>query len=104
MNELKDRKVFHRNTGLSVLNLKYLTMKKFLLIAFTFWLTFSYAQEETTFVKLSDNIPAFEFEKSPGVKQNISEYKGKLVLITFFCNLVRTLSQGTTTYSVGYIQ
>jgi thiol-disulfide isomerase/thioredoxin len=59
-------------------------MKKFLLIIFTFCYSFSYAQEETTFVKLSDNIPAFDFEKSPGVKQNISEYKGKLVLITFF--------------------
>lgn len=59
-------------------------MKKLLLILLTFCYSFSYAQEETTFVKLSDNIPAFDFEKSPGVKQNISEYKGKLVLITFF--------------------
>jgi len=59
-------------------------MKKLLLIVIIFCTLFSYAQEETTLVKLSDPVPSFEFEKSPGTKQNISEYKGKLVLITFF--------------------
>lgn len=59
-------------------------MKKILLIAFLFCFTFGYAQEETTLVKISEPVPSFEFEKSPGQIQNISEYKGKLVLITFF--------------------
>jgi thiol-disulfide isomerase/thioredoxin len=44
----------------------------------------SFAQEETTFVKLSEPVPEFEFEKSPGKTMNISELKGKTVLITFF--------------------
>jgi thiol-disulfide isomerase/thioredoxin len=44
----------------------------------------SLAQEETTFVKLSEPVPEFEFEKSPGKTMNISELKGKTVLITFF--------------------
>jgi thiol-disulfide isomerase/thioredoxin len=43
-----------------------------------------FAQEETTLVKLSENVPAFDFEMTPGVKHNIAELKGKLVLITFF--------------------
>lgn len=46
----------------------------------------SFAQEETTLVKLGDPVPVFEFEKSPGVKQSISEFKGKTVLITFFAS------------------
>lgn len=45
---------------------------------------YGFSQEETTFVKLSEHVPAFDFEASPGVKQNITELKGKLVLITFF--------------------
>lgn len=59
-------------------------MKKILLIAFLFCISFVYAQEETTLVKKSDQVPAFEFENSPGKRQNISELKGKTVLITFF--------------------
>ena len=59
-------------------------MKIFLAILLTICFSFGYAQEETTLVKLSDDVPAFDFEKSPGVKQSISEYKDKLVLITFF--------------------
>jgi len=59
-------------------------MKIFLLILLIFCFSFSYAQEETTLVKLSESVPSFSFEKSPGVKTNISEYKGKLVLINFF--------------------
>lgn len=45
---------------------------------------FSLAQEETTFAKISEPVPEFEFEKSPGKTMNISELKGKTVLITFF--------------------
>ena len=44
------------------------------------------AQEETTFAKLSENVPAFDFEVSPGKEQNITDIKGKLVLITFFAS------------------
>jgi thiol-disulfide isomerase/thioredoxin len=44
----------------------------------------SFAQEETTFVKLTDQVPDFAFEMKPGIKQNIAELKGKLVMITFF--------------------
>ena len=51
------------------------------LILFTFR---GIAQDETTLVKISDPVPSFEFEKTPGVKQSISELKGKTVLITFF--------------------
>lgn len=42
------------------------------------------AQEETTLVQISDPVPDFTFEKSPGVTRTISELKGKTVLITFF--------------------
>lgn len=42
------------------------------------------AQEETTFVKLSDPVPSFAFEKSPGKAINIIDLKGKTILITFF--------------------
>ena len=59
-------------------------MKKILVVLFLFSGLFSQAQEETTFAKLSENVPAFDFELSSGVKQNITDLKGKLVLITFF--------------------
>jgi len=55
-----------------------------ILICLMFSGLFISAQEETTLVKLSDAVPSFEFEKSPGKTQNISELKGKTVLITFF--------------------
>lgn len=44
----------------------------------------SFAQEETTNVRLSENVPNFDFEVKPGVKQNITNLKDRLVLITFF--------------------
>lgn len=50
----------------------------------TFLITICFAQEETTFVKISDSVPFFEFEKQPGKIFNISQLKGKTVLITFF--------------------
>lgn len=63
-------------------------MKTGLIVSSLFFMIFSVilcsAQEETTFVKLSENVPAFDFEMSPGINQNIAELKGKLVLITFF--------------------
>jgi len=59
-------------------------MKKLLLILFVFSGLYCSAQEETTFVKLYENAPAFDFEVSPELGQNIAEMKGKLVLITFF--------------------
>jgi len=59
-------------------------MKKILFIAMLFCFSFGFAQEETTLLKKSDQVPAFEFERSPGKTQNILELKGKTVLITFF--------------------
>lgn len=59
-------------------------MKKILFFAFLFCFSFGYSQEETTLVKKSDQVPSFGFEKSPGKTLNISELKGKTVLITFF--------------------
>lgn len=44
----------------------------------------SYAQEETTFVNINDEVPYFEFEKTSTLKSSISDLKGKTVLITFF--------------------
>ena len=43
-----------------------------------------FAQEETTLAKLSDSVPVFEFEQTPGIKRNITDLKGKTILITFF--------------------
>ena len=59
-------------------------MKKILFIAFLFCFSLGYSQEETTLVKISRQVPSFEFEKSPGKTLNISELKGKTVLVTFF--------------------
>jgi thiol-disulfide isomerase/thioredoxin len=59
-------------------------MKKLVLILFLIGSLVSFGQEETTLVKISDQVPTFEFETSPGKSLNISSYKGKLVLITFF--------------------
>lgn len=62
---------------------------KFRILFFTIFLmsllsTVCTAQEETTFVKISDFVPFFEFEKQPGKIANINQFKGKTVLITFF--------------------
>jgi thiol-disulfide isomerase/thioredoxin len=59
-------------------------MKKLLVILFVFSTIYGSSQEETTHVKISDNVPVFEFEVKPGVKQNINNLKDRLVLITFF--------------------
>ncbi len=63
--------------------MKY-SLHKFLFLVLIFTAFNGFAQEETTLVQLSESVPAFEFEKSPGIKQSISELKGKTILITFF--------------------
>lgn len=55
-----------------------------LLILMFFSTLTSFSQEETTLVKLNQQVPDFTFEKEAGKKQGISDLKGKTVLITFF--------------------
>ncbi len=57
-----------------------------LLIIFlkAFFFNICFAQEETTFIRINDTVPAFDFEKIPGKWINISDLKGKTILITFF--------------------
>ena len=52
------------------------------LLIFTFFQ--SMAQEDTTVVKLFDPVPAFDYELNPGIRQSITDLKGKLVMVTFF--------------------
>ena len=59
-------------------------IKKLFVILLTLFVSVGFAQDETTLVKNSDIVPAFGFEKSPGVDASISDYRGKTVLITFF--------------------
>jgi peroxiredoxin len=59
-------------------------MKYLFALGFILFLFSGYGQEETTLAKTGEPVPSFEFEKSPGKAQNISELKGKTVLITFF--------------------
>ncbi len=42
------------------------------------------AQDEFTLVQKGTRAPDFTFETSPGVEANLSDYKGKVILITFF--------------------
>lgn len=42
------------------------------------------AQDEFTLAKKGSQAPDFTFETSPGVEANLSDYKGKVILITFF--------------------
>lgn len=60
-------------------------MKTKILIAL-FLVSFSwcFAQNDTTKVKIGQQVPEFEYEIAPGVIQNISDLKGKVVMITFF--------------------
>ncbi|MNL12417.1 Thiol-disulfide oxidoreductase ResA [compost metagenome] len=41
-------------------------------------------QDESTLTKIGDNVPQFSFEIEKGKQVNISDYKGKLVLINLF--------------------
>ncbi|HEY3371249.1 MAG TPA: TlpA disulfide reductase family protein [Prolixibacteraceae bacterium] len=63
-------------------------MKTMIKVSIFFFLIFSlnqsFAQQDTTLVKLFDPVPAFDYELSPGIRQNIADLKGKLVLVTFF--------------------
>jgi thiol-disulfide isomerase/thioredoxin len=43
-----------------------------------------FAQDEFTLAKKDAPAPEFSFEVNPGVTKKISDYKGKVVLITFF--------------------
>lgn len=42
------------------------------------------AQDSFTQARKGEQVPAFTFESQPGVSRKISDYKGKVVLITFF--------------------
>lgn len=42
------------------------------------------AQQDTTKIKLNQQVPEFEYEISPGIIENITDLKGKVVMITFF--------------------
>lgn len=44
----------------------------------------SFAQQDTVKLKVGQQVPEFEYEIAPGVIQNITDLKGKLVMITFF--------------------
>ena len=63
-------------------------MKTTLKISILFLLIFSFlqsfSQEDTTIVKVLDPVPAFDFEVNPGIRQNIADMEGKLVMVTFF--------------------
>lgn len=59
-------------------------MKYLLLFLSALLSIYCYSQEETTFVKIGNDLPVFEFEKIQGQTQSSSELKGKTVLITFF--------------------
>jgi peroxiredoxin len=43
-----------------------------------------YAQDAYTLAKLNEPAPDFSFESKPGETKKLSDYKGKVVLITFF--------------------
>lgn len=53
----------------------------FLFFVFT---TKSFSQQDSTKVKIGEQVPEFDYEITPGVIQNITDLKGKLVLINFF--------------------
>lgn len=42
------------------------------------------AQDSFTLAKINSPAPAFTFESKPGTKQQLSDLKGKVVLVTFF--------------------
>lgn len=59
-------------------------LKNTLIISLLLWSLSGFSQEETTLVKLNQDVPDFTFESAPGKTQSISALKGKTVLITFF--------------------
>jgi peroxiredoxin len=58
--------------------------KNTFIISLLLWSLSGFSQEETTLVKLNQDVPDFTFESAPGKNQSISTLKGKTVLITFF--------------------
>lgn len=57
----------------------------FVILALIIWVASPLtAQDDYTLLKVGDRVPAFTFESAPGVKANISDYQGKVVVITFF--------------------
>jgi len=57
---------------------------KLLIVLFLFSFSWCFAQNDTTKVKIGQQVPEFEYEIATGVIQNISDLKGKVVMITFF--------------------
>ena len=47
--------------------------------------------DKTTFVRIGDSVPDFSLITADGEKFSMSKAKGQVVLINFFCNMVRTL-------------
>ncbi len=59
--------------------------KQFILLATIILISLtSLAQDDFTLVKVGDKVPAFSFESSPGVAASINDYRGKVVVMTFF--------------------
>lgn len=59
-------------------------MKKIFVCFLIFFVSNGYAQDKETFVKTGDMVPSFSFELSEGKTTNITDYKGKLVLLNLF--------------------
>ncbi len=58
--------------------------KTFFLVLFFLVLFELQAQDDYTLAATGSQVPAFTFEKAPGVEVSVSDYRGKVVLITFF--------------------
>lgn len=69
------------------------TYKVYILFLLIFSFIQSFTQTDTTKVKLFDPVPAFDFEVNPGIRQSISDLKGKLVLVTFFATWCKPCRQ-----------
>lgn len=68
-------------------------MKKLALLSILFLLNLVSAQdnvnyEKTNLLKVGDKLPMFSYLNEKGESKNISEHKGKIILINFFCHLV----------------
>lgn len=74
-------------------------MKKVLLPLLFSFITITACAQATFHTAVGDAVPAFSFEKEKGKKVNITDYKGKLILINFFatwcppCNAELPLAQ-----------
>lgn len=79
-------------------------MKKVFLMSCLFSLLAlaGYAQDDSDIIKVGDQMPAFNIVSDHGKVLSSSAFQGKVVLISFFCNLVSSLSKRTGR-SGGYI-